>query len=136
MELIKLIEETDNFFQLHWNRMKISMEPPKWSIPWQFSGSIANGDMAGCYALFSNEKLLYIGVAERGLGSRTNSYTRVLKTQSSIQERSYVAEASWQARDLTHLHTIAFPVEYWYLSAALEKFLIRKLNPSENRNGK
>ncbi|MCX7183702.1 MAG: hypothetical protein NTW90_00415 [Nitrosospira sp.] len=131
----KLVKETEIFFMRHWQEQSIGTSP-EWSEAWEFVGSIQHGENVGCYALFSNEKLLYIGVAESGLGSRTNHYTRVSPTQTPGEIRKYEPAPDWKSKQLTHMCTIGFPDEYWYLPAALEKYLIRRLNPPENVNGK
>lgn len=136
MSINQLVEKTEEFFVRHWTESSIGETAPKWSSPWKFIGSIENGDKVGCYALFSGENLIYVGVAESGLGSRTNAYTRVSPSQSSGEDRVYVPAPEWGNKQLTHMYTIAFPKNYWYLSSALEKYLIRMLQPKENVNGK
>ncbi len=134
MHIEELRKETEAFLKRHWQE-QLGV-PPSWSEPWRFVGSIQHGSNVGCYALFSNEKLLYVGVAESGLGSRTNAYTRMSPTQTPGEIRKYVPSPEWHAKQLTHMYTIGFPDEFWYLPASLEKYLIRQLRPPENVNGK
>jgi len=133
----KLNEITSLFFQKHWN---ISSEPlPEWSEEWSFNGTIPNHDKQGCYALYSNSEIIYIGVGIGngdgnhegcGLGNRLKRYWKVNK---NINPKSkYIQTERWE--EVTSIKTIGFPPEYFYLAAALEIFLIDKLKPIRNKS--
>ena len=132
-----LISATDKFFSRHWPSDVFGI-PPKWSESWGFVGSIPNVGNAGCYALFSNEKLLYIGLSEDTIANRTAAYTRVARGGLSIptENRPYVPSEGWSDKGLTHIVTIGFPEEARYLAPALEVYLIKALRPPENILGK
>ena len=132
-----LLSETDKFFTLHWPSDVFGIQP-KWSETWGFVGSIPNVGNTGCYALFSNEKLLYIGLSEDTIANRTAAYTRVATGGHSVptKNRPYVPSEGWSEKGLTHIVTIGFPEKARYLAAALEAYLIKALQPPENIHGK
>ncbi|OFY95844.1 MAG: hypothetical protein A3K10_02640 [Bacteroidetes bacterium RIFCSPLOWO2_12_FULL_31_6] len=135
----KLNEITNLFFQKHWN---ISSENhPKWSEEWSFNGTIPNHDRQGCYALIKGGEIIYIGVGIGngdgnyvgcGLGNRLKRYWKVNKNTNSESKRSYTQKEKWEEVD--SIKTIGFHPEYFYLAAALEIFLIDKLNPIRNKS--
>src|SRR5690606_1694229 len=65
----ELMAATGSFFDLHWNTTAIGV-PPVWE-PWAtfLEGSVPNYQYGGCYALFVESELVYIGVGvSRGGG--------------------------------------------------------------------
>jgi len=129
-----LIAETNNFFELFWK--PVNGQPPQWSEPWYFDGSIPNKDKRGCYVLFREKEIIYIGVGlgksfgqyqGSGLGDRLKRYWKVDKNKSG---KKYKPTEDWN--ELTSIMTIGFNEENYPLAAALEIYLINKLNPSRN----
>jgi hypothetical protein len=51
---------TKKFFRNYWN--PTNGQPPSWSEHWHFHGQIPKSEKRGCYALFKNEEIIYIGV--------------------------------------------------------------------------
>lgn len=100
-------------------------------------GTIPFYDRKGCYALFSDSELLYVGVAaEATLAARLSGYTRVAEKGFSCADRPYKPVPDLEAKGLNRIYTLCFPDERSYLASALEKYLIRKLQPRENIHGK
>ena len=129
---------TSDFFKLFWSINNI--EPPAWSSHWLFDGTIPNHDKRGCYALFEDEKIIYIGFAigksnqkyqGHGLGDRLKNYWKVDKEKKMKQ---YKPRDNW--KEVTSIMTIGFDKDYYFIAAALEIYLIHKFNPSRNKNHK
>jgi hypothetical protein len=134
----RLVVESNNFFKLYWN--PINGAQAHWSEPWHFKGPVPDGNKKGCYALFSSHELINIGVGigkssgideGSGLGSRLNNYWQVKKDKNGSQ---YKPTSKWQ--EITSIRTIAFDESHYWLAAALEIFLIHKLNPPRNTQHK
>ena len=135
-----LIRETNAFFSLYWNSKHGN--PPEWSTkPWEFDGTIEGNTKRGCYALFSDAEVIYIGVGlgksqdryhGSGLGDRLKNYWQVDNSNSG---KMYKPRNKWE-NILTGIRTIGFPEECFELAAALEVYLIKKLNPPENTQHK
>ncbi len=70
-EFSELKEATNNFFRLHWCTEELSCNKPEW-MEWEefLCGSVPNYDKGGCYALFENTKLIYVGFGGKQ-GERT-----------------------------------------------------------------
>jgi hypothetical protein len=143
MELIDLHKTTDLFFELHWP--SIADHPPRWSHPYSFVGALPNGDRCGCYALFKDDQLYYIGsgvsrgggiYVNYGLGKRIGAHVIALDRSVNfpIHQRNYIFRSNWDG--CTNIYTIGFPHEYKYLSLALEWYLISQLSPSGNTKGR
>ncbi len=135
----ELEEATSTFFQLHWPR---DVPKPSWDFSWRWSGPVSNYQLGGVYALFNSEALIYIGLgasrgggiyANRGISRRLNAHVTSVAPVGSNSE--YVAKDRWLALGVNLVATIGFPLEYTYLSCALEDYLLTKtkLNPPENR---
>jgi hypothetical protein len=134
-----LINETKEFFNHYWN---IPNEmPPVWSEPWDFNGTIPNHDKRGCYALFKDQEIIYIGVGIRkgdgiyqgcGLGYRLKKYWEINKAMDGNKKYQHRANCDY----LTSLRTIGFDENHYALAAALEIYLINKLKPVKNFNHK
>lgn len=142
---VDLKKESDEFLKLHWNQEKINIElkENQWDwMPWKLSGEIPNGKEQGCYALLSNENVIYIGVgasrgsgiyAGCGLGARVTKYFRLIKGQDCpIGKRVYEPAEKLKGENITEVLTIGFPKHYGYLSLALESFLLNRLETALN----
>ncbi len=130
-----LKETTERFFSLYWNIE--DTEYPMWSNHWYFKGTIPKNDKRGCYALYKNDEVIYIGVgigksfgkySGSGLGDRLKRYWRINKTGIGNQ---YLPSDNWP--EVTSISTICFDEKHYPLAAALEIYLIRELNPPKNR---
>jgi hypothetical protein len=133
-----LEEATNTFFRKHWSVSEVSFQFPEWKAWREFLyGSVPNYDVGGCYALFAESELLYVGLgASQGGGLYPNhGISRRLMAHVIASDRQ--RGTSWsKLRDswnnVTAIYTIGFPNEVAYLAAALESFLIRELNPPRN----
>lgn len=130
-----LIEETREFFHRHWS----GSEPvPVWQFGWEWRGAVPNHLLAGLYALFSDDSLIYIGLGrsgkERGISARLESH--VLRISKDNSDYRYIPQQKWSDLGVNRLATIGFPSEFSYLSPALEDYLIDKLKPPGNAIGK
>lgn len=125
---------TEDFLNRHWKK---SNHKPVWSDEWIFDGKLPNHDKQGCYALFSKGEVVYIGIGigrgtesyeNNGIGYRTKRYWQLNK-ENSVSRR-YSPRAEWSNVD--SIRTIGFEPQDAYLAAALEIFLIQRLNPLRN----
>lgn len=132
-----LILNTKIFFKSYWNVK--NDEIPDWSEKWNFNETIPNNDKQGCYALFNNEEIIYIGSGvgkgsgtykNNGLGFRLKRYFKVNKS-SKVNTNKYVQTDDWN--EVTSIRTIGFTNEHYWLASALEIYLINKLNPRRNK---
>ncbi len=91
-----------------------------------------NCDSPGCYAIFDKNKLLlYVGKASHSntLALRLACHFRCSKTGSKgIVRQSGWSHAPW--------YVITIGVDKAHEAPSLEEYLITKLNPSDNINGK
>jgi len=135
----ELKQKTKDFFRHYWH--SDNGQPPKWSKHWDFNGSIPNNEKRGCYALFHDREVVYIGVGiskgteiypDCGLGFRLAEYYEVNK--DSDAKTKYKPSKNWT--DLTSIMTIGFEKEHYPLAAALEIYLINKLSPVKNSQHK
>lgn len=136
MDKFDLISLTDEFFHLHWN---FSNTPPKWNFSWDLIGSLPNFELGGVYALFSDAKVIYIGVGNslgdkryrfHGLSRRMMSH--VYRNAPKDSTTNYVFREKWLDMGVTNVATIGLPKEFNYLAPALEEYLIWKLSPPCN----
>lgn len=137
---------TAAFFSLYWNQNLST--PPEWSEPWDFNSELPNNGKKGCYALIDeNDEVIYIGVAiskpfaeyktkgayqPGGLGARLKAYWMVDK--SLEPKTKYTTTANWDM--VKSIQTIGFDDEHYWLAAALEIYLIEKLQPIRNSKHK
>ena len=138
--LAELRKTTSIFFYHYWNPENGTV--PTWSNPWEFEGSIPNRDMRGCYALFKNDGLVYIGVAigkvwgpyeGAGLSARLKTYWQYIRNDN---DKTVGFKASGRFPDITGIRTIGFVKEHYWLAAALEIYLISELSPPYNQQHK
>lgn len=138
----ELDRATDQFFSFHWNESNIGSSPPAWRT-WDRRGSPDEAQMGGCYAIYEDSKLLYIGLAvtEGKNAARGRTYgllnrlrRHVLK--GSLDERGQyppqtrLGKEHWANLDCIRL--IGFPAGQRYLAAALEIYLIDRMGPKIN----
>jgi len=133
----RIREFTEDFFDRHWPAD--AADPPTWSEPWYFRGTIPNHDHPGCYALLAAENVVYMGVGAsnpggrhegHGLGSRLASRWR--KKRGGGKEE-YEPAGTWRDLQVSEIRTIGFPRKYGYMAAALELFLLQRIPTKENR---
>lgn len=138
---------TSDFFALHW-KQELLGTPPDWHEPFPAArgGPYPNHDSQGCYALFNGAELRYIGVAigrgsglykGHGIGSRIQHVITVdWDSRSPNGGRMYKVREKWS--DISDITTIGFH-HHGYLAAALECFLLTRLDPirliNKNRPG-
>lgn len=133
MSVVSMLNEvTEEFFRLHWPTTEEAGPRPEW-VKWEcfLRSSVPNYDRGGCYALFENESLVYVGKgagANHGISRRLASH--VLSSGKKSADTMYVMKNKWCA--VTEVHTIGFPGELDYLAHALEVYLIQKMSPSLN----
>lgn len=128
----ELRSATEDFFSLFINCD--NAEYSQWSDRWYFRGELPNkGKPGGCYALFENDTLIYIGI---GIGKNSGLSSKVSKFWKMVHgslEQHY--KPSHQFPAITSIMTIGFE-NHIFLAAALEVYLIEKLSPRENSNYK
>lgn len=127
---------TSEFFRCYWNLD--NGLAPVWSNHWDYNCEIPNQNKRGCYALFNKYKeVIYIGVGigksfgqyhGSGLGDRLKRYWKVDKDSNS--DKKYKTTEEWI--DVASIITIGFEEIHYPLAAALEIYLINKLNPPRN----
>lgn len=133
----QLSEHTQGFFDLHWG---LNEPPPQWNYSWRWCGAVPNYQLGGLYALFSGDRLLYIGLGaskgggiykDRGISRRLLAH--VLQTTPKGTSISYEPQNRWKSCQVDLVATIGFPADRNYLACALEDYLIGDLNPPENQ---
>ena len=131
----ELIRETSIFFERHWHA---ELPAPEWDFSWNWRGAVPNYLLGGLYALFHDEKLVYVGLGrsgpERGISARLGSH--VLEINRDTDNYGFVPKKRWRDLGINKVATIGFPKDLIYLSPALEDFLINSLQPSANSVGK
>jgi len=134
-----LVNSTELFFGHHWPQQAVDFDvPPGWT-PWSpfLYGPLPNYQCGGCYALFVEDDLVYVGlgVAKGGGASEHHGISRrlaghVLRRDAQRGRGWYKTVDRWSAA--TALYTIGFTHQTEYLAPALERFLIWKLDPPKN----
>lgn len=124
----KLIEELNLKFPRPGLRLEVS-EPFDTTKPWNYSTWPNNG-FPGVY-LFAddNDKVVYIGKASKNISVRLGEYWR--KGPSGETE-----SCSWKSEDVRFVYTIGLPVDRFFEASSIEEYLISKVNPERNTNGK
>jgi hypothetical protein len=130
------IEElTRDFFSKHWDKATHHPEP-KWKKGWNWEGSVPYHNLGGVYALLGgNSEILYIGVATakgRSLAKRICSH--VIRPDKKRGNGFYQPKPKWTA--VNSISAVGLPKDYTYLAAALEVYLIERINPPMNKNKK
>lgn len=136
LDLDRLEAATSKFFSLHWSRETLG-EPPGWDR-WKtfLLGSVPNYEQGGCYALFDQAGLSYIGLGaskggglyvSHGISRRLMAHVLRLDRAQSAYHSKLVS--NWEGT--TAIFTIGM-AKAEYLAAALETFLIRELSPPRN----
>jgi hypothetical protein len=137
----ELRKHTEAFFELYWNPQ--NGKYPLWLTHWDFNSEIPNHDRRGCYALFREGDIVYVGIGignsfgiyiGHGLGDRLKRYWEVNKEKDALKR--YKPKGEWIDKGITSILTIGFPNEHYYVAAALEIYLIEKLQPVYNFNYK
>lgn len=135
----ELKQQTKEFFNRYWCADNGAI--PDWSNHWDFNSSIPNNEKRGCYALFRDKEIIYIGAGiskgtgiyqDCGLGFRLKKYWKLNKDNDALTK--YKPTSDWI--ELTSLMTIGFENEHFPLAAALEVYLINKLRPQRNTQHK
>lgn len=133
---------TRDFFKLHWSDLEIGCSPPRWRT-WDRSGRPDEAELGGCYAIYEGAELLYVGVAvtEGKNASQGKKYGLLSRLQRHVLKRSLDAEGRYPPLDrkgkehwanLDCIRMIGFPAGQRYLAAALEVYLISRLQPKIN----
>ena len=136
--LINLLQQTEDFFENHWNRETLG-ESPTWSNVFSDFVRMPNYLKAGVYAFIKNSEITYIGVGaskgggiytDRGLSRRFQSYIKVDK----LSKKLYIID--YRLKEADGVVTIGFDSQHAYLAYGLEAFLISKINPIYNKIGR
>lgn len=131
----ELREQTREFFKHYWH--PDNGKAPEWSAHWDFNSPIPNNEKRGCYALFQDKEVIYIGLGigkgagmyeECGLGYRLKRYWKVNKNNDA--KTKYQPSSHWT--EVTSIVTIGFEKQHYQIAAALEIYLINILNPKRN----
>ena len=117
-----------------------AFHPPTWDDQWDWKGSVPNHNKGGVYALFDESgDLIYIGLgASVGAGNRVGfGLSRrltghVITTDKDKGRGHYKPEENWS--EVRAIATLGFPNEYCYLAAALEDFLIGRIDTQRNQS--
>lgn len=141
MEHYKALESlevaTTEFFHRHWNS-KLLGAAPTWKFTQsRFKGSVPNYDKAGCYALFENSSLVYIGTGRDGAEVEESSQRGISRRlMSHVLQSSNLPMFDYEPKGgrekITGIATIGFEKDHNYMALALECYLINTVNPSTN----
>ena len=110
---------------------KEEQQSVKCDISWP--GTWPNSEYPGIYAFFDNElNLLYIGKASmsRSIGDRLGSYCLY-----DENKECKFKDSGWSIRP-RYLWTIGVPKSMAFEAPALEEYLIKTLQPPDNKSGK
>lgn len=134
---------TKTFFKQYWNDDHIGYAPPKWSI-WSLDGIPHEAQMAGCYAIYASDELRYIGAAvtegknfkrigkKYGLLKRLERHVIRKHARGSTLFVPFSKDKKPQWEGVTCIRLIGFPDEHRHLAAALEVYLINRLDTVVN----
>lgn len=140
-----LEKNTQDFFHLYWNKDLIGIDAPKWNDWLCINGVLGEAPpeirgKAGCYAIYQDSDLLYIGVAVtegkdflRNGGPRYGLINR-LKRHVISGSQNFVPNEKWNS--ITSIRWIVFPDECRHLAAALEVYLIKRNKTKYNSEWK
>jgi hypothetical protein len=138
LDIEDLKSHTRKFFRLHWTN-EIATMCPEWEY-WNtfLYGSVPKYNEGGCYALFVNDELVYVGLgASKGGGLYFKSgisrrlMSHVYCSAKSGNPKELKLKEPWFERGVTGLYTIGLS-DKDYLAPALESYLIRELSPRYN----
>jgi hypothetical protein len=140
---VKLDTLTKKFFKLYWNGEMIGHPPPKWTT-WHLENIPPEASMAGCYAIYAEDELRYIGSAvtegknfhrtgeKYGLLKRLERHVIRKQSRGSNLYVPFPPEKKLHWKGITCIRLIGFPDAHRHLAAALEFYLINRLAPSVN----
>lgn len=136
---------TAEFFDLYWDERRLGQPRPTWSS-WRLSGVPSEASKAGCYAIYKGNQLLYVGVAvtegkhSAATGKKyglLNRLERHVIRKAGRGATSYVpAPNKPQWHDVTEIRLLGFPDDHRYMAAALELYLIQRLDTTVNAQSK
>jgi excinuclease UvrABC nuclease subunit len=90
-----------------------------------------DNEKPGVYVLLDEQKeILYIGKSSVCIGSRLNAHFHY------AQNRNECIPYSDALSNIRFIWTVGFPRDKWFLSTALEEFLIAELDPKLNKVGR
>ena len=128
------------FFDRHWPHDDFNELRPTW-IVWKpfLHGPVPNHKFAGCYALFKDNELVYIGHGASRGGGRYEHHGIGRRVMAHIIASDKQRGAEWSKLrerwiDINGFYSIALPHTLAYLSSSLETYLIRTLPTDRNRN--
>jgi|APEBP8051072210_1049370.scaffolds.fasta_scaffold00009_107 hypothetical protein len=107
-------------------------QPSTTDLAYKWPESWPNASNAGVYAIFGSDMtLLYVGKSSMNsfLGARLSSYF------GYTPERTCRIKGEWSISP-RYLMTVAVPDDATWEAPALEEFLVQRLNPSLNKNGR
>jgi hypothetical protein len=127
---------TASFFHSHWSTENLG-PAPEWTL-WEtfLFGSVPNHKESGCYAIFFNTGLAYVGLGasrgdqrypQHGVSRRLMAHV----IRSDRQRGVHWSKLTETWAEATAIYTIGFS-RADYLAASLETYLIRELSPPRN----
>jgi hypothetical protein len=135
---VELESATLEFFKRHWVSQVLGMPPLSWR-KWEsfLSGSVPYHDTAGCYALFEDAALIYVGLGASRGGGIYDGYGLSRRLMGHVICADRGRGVGWSKltsawSTVTELFTLGFSKELSYVAASLETHLIRQLKPPRN----
>ncbi|MEC8812944.1 MAG: GIY-YIG nuclease family protein [Pseudomonadota bacterium] len=104
-------------------------EPFDTNMPWS-SASWPNNGLPGLYIFADeNDRAVYIGKGSVTISARLNGYWRKGPNDETLSK-------SDTSKDVRYVYTIGIPIERAFEASSIEDFLISRVNPARNTNGK